>query len=75
MATDTADRGPYHILLVEDNPGDVELTREVIEESGHDASVVVVGDGEPAMMYLRQGRGNMPELRVPTSSCSILISR
>jgi CheY-like chemotaxis protein len=54
MATDTADRGPYHILLVEDNPGDVELTREIIEESEHDASVVVVGDGEPAMMYLRQ---------------------
>ena len=45
---------PYHILLVEDNPGDVELTKEVIEESGHEASVVVVGDGEPAMMYLHQ---------------------
>lgn len=54
MATDTAERGPYNILLVEDNPGDVELTKEVIEESNHEASVVVVGDGEPAMMYLRQ---------------------
>ena len=46
MATDTADRGPYHILLVEDNPGDVELTKEIIEDSEHDASVVVVDDGE-----------------------------
>lgn len=66
MATDTADRGPYHILLVEDNPGDVELTREVIEESGHEANVVVVGDGEPAMMYLRQegeyARAGRPDL-------------
>ena len=66
MATDTADRGPYHILLVEDNPGDVELTKEVIEESGHDANVVVVGDGEPAMMYLRQegeyARASRPDL-------------
>jgi CheY-like chemotaxis protein len=54
MAMDTARKGPYHILLVEDNPGDVELTKELIEESGHEANLVVVGDGEPAMAYLRQ---------------------
>lgn len=54
MATDAAERDPYHILLVEDNPGDVDLTKEVIEESSHEANVVVVGDGEPAMAYLRQ---------------------
>ena len=54
MATDTAQRGPLQILLVEDNPGDVELTKELIEESGHEANVAVVDDGEPAMAYLRQ---------------------
>lgn len=54
MVTNTQKRDPIHILLVEDNPGDVELTKEVIEESGHEANVVVVGDGEPAMAYLRQ---------------------
>ena len=54
MATNTAEKDSYHILLVEDNPGDVELTKEIIEESEHEAEVVVVGDGEPAMAYLRQ---------------------
>ena len=54
MATNTAKEGPIHILLVEDNPGDVDLTKEVIEESGYEANVVVVGDGEPAMAYLRK---------------------
>lgn len=34
MVTNTAKRDPIHILLVEDNPGDVELTKEVIEEIG-----------------------------------------
>lgn len=66
MVTNTAKRDPIHILLVEDNPGDVELTKEVIEESGHEANVVVVGDGEPAMAYLRRdgeyARADRPDL-------------
>lgn len=66
MVTNTAKRDRIHILLVEDNPGDVELTKEVIEESGHQASVVVVGDGEPAMAYLRRegeyARADRPDL-------------
>lgn len=66
MVTNTAKRDPIQILLVEDNPGDVELTKEVIEESGHEAHVVVVGDGEPAMAYLRRegeyARADRPDL-------------
>ena len=43
------------ILLVEDNPADVRLTREVLEEDGQTTThLSVVGDGEEAMAYLRR---------------------
>jgi CheY-like chemotaxis protein len=47
---------PVEILLVEDNPGDVELVREALAEGGIPSSVNVVGDGEEALTYLR-GQG------------------
>jgi CheY-like chemotaxis protein len=43
--------GP-NILLVEDNPGDVRLTREAMKESQSNCVLNVVGDGEEAIMYL-----------------------
>ena len=45
---------PVEILLVEDNPGDVEITRECLEASRIDSSVHVVGDGALALEYLRR---------------------
>ena len=42
------------ILLVEDNPGDVDLTREALESGKVCNSLHVVGDGEAAMAFLRQ---------------------
>ena len=42
------------ILLVEDNPGDVRLTKEVLKESKINNKVYVVGDGVEAMAFLRQ---------------------
>lgn len=45
------------ILLVEDNPGDVRLMREVFKESGIERSLHVVGDGVEAIAFLRR-RGN-----------------
>jgi two-component system, chemotaxis family, response regulator Rcp1 len=42
------------ILLVEDNPADVRLTREIFENGGSPAQLNVVGDGEQAMAYLRR---------------------
>lgn len=42
------------ILLVEDNPGDVDLTREALENSKMRNTLDVVGDGEAAMAYLRR---------------------
>jgi two-component system, chemotaxis family, response regulator Rcp1 len=45
------------ILLVEDNPGDVRLTREALKEAKFRNTLQVVGDGVEALAYLRrQGR-------------------
>jgi len=43
---------PIEILLVEDNPGDVRLTREVLRESKVRSTLHVVEDGMKAMAYL-----------------------
>ena len=45
---------PIEILLVEDNPGDVELTREAIENSKLLNKMRVVEDGEAALAFLRR---------------------
>jgi CheY-like chemotaxis protein len=45
---------PIGILLVEDNPGDVELTREAIENSKLLNKMWVVEDGEAALAFLRR---------------------
>ncbi len=42
------------ILLVEDNPGDVRLTREAFKASKLLNRLHVVGDGEQAMAFLRR---------------------
>jgi chemotaxis family two-component system response regulator Rcp1 len=49
--------GVVEILLVEDNPGDVRLTQEVLKEGKIRNRLNVVGDGVEALEYLRkQGR-------------------
>lgn len=45
---------PIEVLLVEDNPGDVRLTREALKEGKLRISLNVVGDGLEAMAYLRR---------------------
>jgi CheY-like chemotaxis protein len=45
---------PIEILLIEDNPGDVRLTREIFKESDLDNQIAVVKDGVEAIAYLRQ---------------------
>lgn len=45
-----------HILLVEDNPADVRLTREVLRDSSRPVTLHVARDGEQALaMLARQG--------------------
>jgi two-component system, chemotaxis family, response regulator Rcp1 len=45
---------PIEILLVEDNPGDTDLTREALETSKIRNKMHAVGDGEAALAYLRK---------------------
>lgn len=52
------------ILLVEDNPGDVRLTQEALDEGGIDLSLDAVTDGIAALDYLHQ-RGEYADATVP----------
>ena len=51
----TQNARPIEILLVEDNPGDVRLTRESLNEAKVHNKIAVVSDGLEAMSYLRRG--------------------
>ncbi len=44
--------GEHKLLLVEDNPDDVELTRRAFARSNFSNQLVVVTDGEAALHYL-----------------------
>lgn len=44
----------FRILLVEDNPGDVRLIREGLEQGNMRHTLSVVGDGVQAIAFLRQ---------------------
>jgi CheY-like chemotaxis protein len=59
------------ILLVEDNPNDVELTLEALAQHNLANSVVVARDGEEALDYLYQ-RGNFAT-RSPGNPVVILL--
>lgn len=45
---------PVEILLVEDNPGDVRLTKQALAEAKLTNNLHVVLDGEQAMQFLRR---------------------
>jgi CheY-like chemotaxis protein len=45
------------VLLIEDDPGDVLLTREAFAQHHQDAQLHVVGDGEEATRFLRRTGG------------------
>lgn len=47
-------RKTIDILLVEDNPGDVELAKEALKESKLLSNLITVSDGEAAVQYLRR---------------------
>lgn len=42
------------VLMVEDNPGDVRLTREALRRNGHDLQLHHAEDGVAAMQFLRR---------------------
>lgn len=45
---------PITVLIVEDNPGDVELAREALRETSLTLDVYVAEDGEEALRFLRR---------------------
>ncbi|HXN24922.1 MAG TPA: response regulator [Candidatus Dormibacteraeota bacterium] len=45
---------PVHILLIEDNPGDARLMREVLLGANNGVHLLVVSDGVEAMAFLRR---------------------
>jgi CheY-like chemotaxis protein len=45
---------PVYMLLVEDNPGDVRLTKETLRDAKMIVNLDVVGDGVEAMAFLRR---------------------
>lgn len=55
----TTTRGaPVDVLLVEDSPGDVRLTREAFREANPAVRLHVASDGIEAMAFLRQEGAN-----------------
>ena len=46
--------GDRHILIVEDNPGDVRLMREALRDIQPPVTIHVAGDGEEALRFLRK---------------------
>lgn len=51
------------ILLVEDNPGDVRLTREAFKTADHEVSLHTVANGDDAVAYLRRSAASsLPDL-------------
>ncbi|MCO6006594.1 response regulator [Actinoallomurus purpureus] len=45
---------PIEVLLVEDDPGDVVLTKEAFADNKVSNKLSIVGDGEEAMRFLRR---------------------
>ena len=55
---------PVQILLVEDSPGDIRLTREVLRDAKIANELHIVGDGEQAMAFLNR-EGDYADVRRP----------
>jgi len=53
-----------NILLIEDNPGDIRLTKEVLKEGNIRNNLNVVMDGEEALLFLKK-TGQYKEMLTP----------
>lgn len=60
MNTDEKQPTPVEILLVEDNPGDVQLMMEALEDAKVNNRVIHAEDGEVAIQTLLKGREKQP---------------
>jgi len=53
---------PVEVLLVEDNPGDVRLTREALRDAKVRNTLHVASDGVEAMAFLRRAEAPRPDV-------------
>jgi CheY-like chemotaxis protein len=53
-----------NILLVEDNPGDIRLTKEVLKEGKIRNTLSVITDGEEALLFLKK-TGKYKDILLP----------
>lgn len=53
---------PFSVLLIEDNPADVELTKEAFSHCLAEISVQVMTNGIDALTFLRDDRHALPDL-------------
>ena len=51
-----------HLLLIEDNEGDILLTQEALSEVALRNSLTVMRDGEQALDYLKNSKNHLPDL-------------
>ena len=56
--------GKPHILLLEDNPADVQLLRRALQSAGLDCDLAVIEDGAEALAFMR-GHGKYRDARPP----------
>ena len=84
MKPRTAAGTPIQVLLVEDSPGDVRLTREAFRDVNKDVCLHVASDGVDAMAFLRhEGRhGDAPrpdlillDLNLPKMDGRVVLAR
>ena len=54
MTSEKSDGNPYHVLIVEDNVADAELTKESLSGSKYQRTIDIVGDGDLALAYVRR---------------------
>lgn len=69
MSETTSPSAPVEILLVEDDPGDVMMTREALEESKLLHTLHVLENGEEAVRFLRREE---PYLEAPRPDLVLL---
>lgn len=51
-----------HLLLIEDNEGDILLTQEALSDVALRNSLTVMRDGEQALNYLKNSKNHLPDL-------------
>lgn len=59
------ENGKVEILLVEDNPNDVELTLHALKKSHLTNNIHVVRDGEEALEFFFGNPNNDPNIKIP----------